>query len=133
MNYKTWENDGTPEPEIYFGKRYIIHADISKFYPSMYTHAIPWVLVGKDVEKNKTNEKEWYNKIDHFAQILKNGETHGILIDPHTSNTLSEIILCVIDESLSKKYDAYINDFSQLRRRRLRKKKPPAMRARDKS
>ena len=109
MNYKNWIDDGTPEPDIYLGKRYMVHADISKCYPSIYTHAIPWALVGKDVAKDNTRKKEeWYNQIDHFAQISKNGETHGLLIGPHTSNILSEIILCAIDEELSNKYDSYI-------------------------
>lgn len=111
MNYKNWIDDGTPEPDIYLGKRYMVHADISKCYPSIYTHAIPWALVGKDVAKDNTRKKEeWYNQIDHFAQISKNGETHGLLIGPHTSNVLSEIILCAIDEELSKKYDSYIRN-----------------------
>ena len=111
MNYKNWIDDGTPEPDIYLGKRYMVHADISKCYPSIYTHAIPWALVGKDVAKNNIGKyKEWYNQIDHFAQISKNGETHGLLIGPHTSNILSEIILCAIDEELSNKYDSYIRN-----------------------
>lgn len=111
MNYKNWTDDGTPEPDIYLGKSYMIHADISKCYPSIYTHAIPWALVGKDAAKaNVKNNKEWYNQIDHFAQIVKNGETHGLLIGPHTSNILSEIILCAIDENLSKKYMSYIRN-----------------------
>ena len=111
MNYKNWIDDGTPEPDIYLGKRYMIHTDISKCYPSIYTHAIPWALVGKDVAKNNIGKyKEWYNQIDHFAQISKNGETHGLLIGPHTSNILSEIILCAIDKELSKKYDSYIRN-----------------------
>lgn len=113
MNYKNWIDDGTPEPDIYLGKRYMIHADISKCYPSIYTHAIPWALIGKDIAKRnigKKEQKKWYNEIDHFAQISKNGETHGLLIGPHTSNVLSEIILCAIDEDLSKKYDSYIRN-----------------------
>ena len=109
MNYNNWKVDGTPEPDIYLGKTYMVHADISKCYPSIYTHAISWALVGKDeAKKNICKHEEWYNQIDHFAQISKNGETHGLLIGPHTSNVLSEIILCAIDEELSKKYDSYI-------------------------
>ncbi|MDD7402312.1 MAG: RNA-directed DNA polymerase [Eubacteriales bacterium] len=61
-------------------------------------------------QKNIKEDKEWYNKIDYYAQISKNGETHGLLIGPHTSNVLSEIILCAIDENLSKKYDSYIRN-----------------------
>lgn len=111
MNYKNWRVDGTPEPDIYLGKRYMVHADISKCYPSIYTHAIPWALVGKDAAKIDKNMKTyWYNEIDYYARLSKNGETHGILIGPHTSNILSEIILCAIDENLSKKYDSYIRN-----------------------
>lgn len=111
MKYKNWRVDGTPEPDIYLGKRYMVHADISKCYPSIYTHAIPWALVGKDAAKIHKNMKTyWYNEIDYYARLSKNGETHGILIGPHTSNILSEIILCAIDENLSKKYDSYIRN-----------------------
>lgn len=116
MNYKNWRTDGTPEPDIYLGKKYLVKADISKCYPSIYTHAIPWALVGKTQAKTTVNDKNlWYNKIDHAAQYSKNGETHGLLIGPHTSNILSEIILCSIDNELSKKhknYIRYIDDYS---------------------
>lgn len=106
MNYKNWRIDGTPEPDIYIGKRYMVSADISKCYPSIYTHAIPWALVGKETAKSTANDDSlWYNDIDHHTQRAKNGETHGILIGPHTSNVLSEIILCAIDSKLSDRWD----------------------------
>lgn len=105
MNYKNWRVDGTPEPDIYMGKKYMVHADISKCYPSIYTHAIPWALAGKvEAKAHMQDDRYWYNQIDHAAQYSKNKETHGILIGPHTSNVLSEIILCVIDKNLSSKY-----------------------------
>jgi len=111
MNYKNWRFDGTPEPDIYIGKKYMVHADISKCFPSIYTHAIPWAAAGKTVAKNQVNKKNlWYNQIDKFAQYSKNGETHGLLVGPHTSNILSEIILCAIDEKLIKKYPCYIRN-----------------------
>lgn len=106
MNYKDWKADGTPEPDLLIGKKYMVCADISKCFPSIYTHAIPWALVGKTTAKQYSkNKSAWYNQIDHFAQISKNGETHGLLIGPHTSNLLSEIILCKIDEALNQKWD----------------------------
>lgn len=114
MNYKSWYYDGTPEPDIFIGKRYMVCADISKCYQSIYTHVIPWALVGKQISKhNIQNKKEWYNLIDHFTQNTKNGETHGILIGPHTSNVLSEIILCKIDKELCERWDYVrnIDDF----------------------
>ena len=114
MNYDNWEKDGTPEPEILIGKKYLVCADISNCYPSVYTHAIAWALAGKSTAKQTVAEpKRWYNQIDHFTQAIKNGETHGLLIGPHASSLLSEIILCAVDKQLAPKWDYYrhIDDF----------------------
>ncbi|MDR2034671.1 MAG: RNA-directed DNA polymerase [Helicobacteraceae bacterium] len=116
MNYKNWKADGSPEPDLLIGKRWIVKADISNCFPSIYTHSLPWALVGKkDAKDHKDNKKEWFNKIDHFSQNIKNGETHGLLIGPHTSNLLSEIILTSIDNELTKigwKYIRNIDDYT---------------------
>ena len=113
MNYSNWKTDGTPEPDLLIGKKYIVKADISTCFPSIYTHSIPWVLVGKTFAKEnsgKKHAKEWYNQIDHFAQNCKNGETHGLLIGPHASNLLSELILTVVDKNLYDKGWRYIRN-----------------------
>ncbi len=105
MNYDNYKIDGSPEQEIFIGKRYKVKADISNCFPSIYTHSIPWALVGKiGAKKNKNNKKSYYNKIDSATQWLNYGETHGILIGPHSSNLISEIILVAVDYKLSKKY-----------------------------
>ena len=112
MNYKNWKVDGTPEPDLLIGNKYIVHADISTCFPSIYTHSIPWALVGKDVAKQHTGRRwvnEWYNQIDHYTQICKNGETHGLLIGPHASNLLGEIILTSVDCELVHNW-AYIRN-----------------------
>ena len=96
MNYSNWKTDGTPEPDLLIGKRYLVKADISTCFPSIYTHSIPWALVGKAVAKahcGKGFGREWYNQIDHYAQNCKNGETHGLLIGPHASNLLGISLL----------------------------------------
>lgn len=114
MNYSNWITDGTPESDIMIGKKYVVHVDISQFFSSVYTHALPWALVGKSIAKQTTRQDDlWYNKIDKFARNTKNGETHGLLIGPHTSNILSEIILCSIDEKLCEKWEyiRYIDDY----------------------
>lgn len=115
MNYENWAEDGTPVPDISLGKKYLVKADISKCFPSMYTHAIPWALATKTVaKKNAKDDSIWYNNIDRETQYSTNGETHGLLIGPHSSNVLSEIILCAIDEELSPRwaYIRNIDDFS---------------------
>jgi hypothetical protein len=94
---------------------YKVDVDISNCFPSIYSHSIPWALVGKkEAKKNKNNDKLWYNKIDIYIRNIKNGETNGLLIGPHSSNLLSEIILSCIDDKLSSKYKYIrnIDDFT---------------------
>lgn len=114
MNYKNWRDDGTPEPDLTIGKKYIVSVDISHCYPSIYSHVISWALVGMQVAKQYKGGDKWYNEIDKCTRNCKNGETLGLLIGPHTSNILSEIILCSIDEQLCSKWDYIrnIDDFS---------------------
>ncbi len=130
MNYKNWRVDGTPESDLLIHdkgtSRFLVHADISTCFPSIYTHSIPWALVGKERAKKTTNADIWYNRIDHMCSDMRNGETHGLLIGPHTSNLLSEIILTVVDKSLYDKgyryarsiddYDCYVDSYDEAQR-----------------
>lgn len=116
MNYKNWRTDGNPETDLLFLKpqgasKYVVKADISTCFPSIYSHSLPWALVGKDVAKaNCTNTSLWYNRIDAACSTMKNGETHGLLIGPYASNLLSEVILTVVDKKLyDKGYRYYRN------------------------
>ena len=59
MNYKNWKDDGTPEPDLLLGARYLVHADVSNCFPSIYTHALSWALVGKDVAKQNQKGKRY--------------------------------------------------------------------------
>ena len=113
MNYKDWKVDGNPETELLLtnsgASRYLVKADISTCFPSIYSHSIPWALAGKAEAKKHIGEDDcWYNKIDKACQEMKYGETHGLLIGPHTSNLLSEIILTVVDKKL-RRYNYYRN------------------------
>ena len=58
MNYKSLRVNGNPETDLLFldtpsfvASKYIVKADISTCFPSIYTHSIPWALVGKDTAK----------------------------------------------------------------------------------
>lgn len=115
MNYKTYKKDGNPEQKIIIGKKYLVKADISNCFPSIYTHSISWALVGKQTAKqNQHNKLKPYNKIDERTRWLNNNETHGLLIGPHTSNLISEIILVAVDSEISKNYEYIrnIDDYS---------------------
>ena len=130
MNYKNWRVDGTPESDLLIHdkgtSRFLVHADISTCFPSIYTHSIPWALVGKEKAKQTIGEEVWYNRIDQACSDMCNGETHGLLIGPHTSNLLSEIILTVVDKELYDKgyryvrniddYDCYVDSHDEVQR-----------------
>lgn len=115
MSHKDPFKDDYPEPELLIGARYLVEADIANCFPSIYTHSIPWALVGRGVSKANRDEREWFNKIDKFLRNTKNGETNGILIGPHTSNLISEVILVTVDESLFQKgykFIRHIDDYT---------------------
>lgn len=130
MNYKNWRVDGNPESDLLVHdkgiSRFIVQADISACFPSIYTHSIPWALVGKEEAKKRARDNTWYNRIDKACSDMCNGETHGLLIGPHASNLLSEIILTVIDKKLYDKgyrharniddYNCYVGSHDEAQR-----------------
>ena len=94
------------------GCQYIVSADISTCFPSIYAHSIPWAIKGKEWAKkhrthswHKNNKNKsavdkkrlWPNDLDVISRSIKDGETNGLLIGPHSSNIISEIILTQID------------------------------------
>ena len=132
MNYKNWRVDGNPETDLLLQKhkrasKYMVKADISTCFPSIYSHSLSWALVGKDTAKaNCKDDTQWYNKIDLACSTLKNGETHGLLIGPYASNLLAEIILTKVDSRLYDAgyrysrniddYEAYVDSYEDAQR-----------------
>lgn len=80
---------------------YELKTDISKYYPSIYTHSIPWAIHSKTIAKTKRSDKTLLgNKLDSAVQATMYGQTMGIPIGPDTSLIIAEIIGCFIDEQL---------------------------------
>jgi hypothetical protein len=85
------------------GSRFVLRTDISRFYPSIYTHSIPWALHGKTQSKKDQDpfsEETWGNKIDAMLRQCQDGQTIGIPIGPDTSRLIGEIISVGIDLKL---------------------------------
>lgn len=128
MNYENWQVDAKPEPAILLGRKYLVKCDISTCFPSIYTHSLSWAVIGIDKAKANrgTDSGLWINKIDQLLQGVCNGETHGLLIGPHTSNVVSELVLTKIDEALFQQgfrfvrhiddYDCYVDNRSDAER-----------------
>lgn len=87
------------------GCKYVVKADISNFFPSIYSHSIPWAIDGKNESKQNHSRgvETWADCLDKVSRSLKSAETNGLLIGPHTSNIISEIILTKIDSLLQEK------------------------------
>jgi hypothetical protein len=105
------------DPLSDFGKSYQIKTDINNFYYSVYSHALPWALVGHEEAKKHKGPKhkdEWYNQIDRAVQQCQRGETKGVPVGPATSTILSEVLLFKVDETLRAKYrfSRYIDDYT---------------------
>ena len=141
MNYSGFDKYNKEENIIDYllSSEYVVSADISNCFPSMYSHSLPWAIKGTSwsklhqctsKKKNTTkglhctkykdvcpNEKEdlWCNDLDEAVRNSKSGETNGLLIGPHTSNIISEIILTNVDRCLEdsgfKNFVRHIDDY----------------------
>ena len=109
MNYDSGTLRRSEDLNLQIGKTYRVQADIATCFPSIYSHALAWALAGKtEAKKNVGNDSKFYNKLDEHTRNLKFGETKGILIGPHISNLLSEIVLVAVDYELKKYWDSYV-------------------------
>lgn len=80
--------------------RYILRTDISRFYHSIYTHSIPWVLHTKAVAKANRGMGLLGNRLDHLVRNGQDGQTVGIPIGPDTSLVIAEILMQRCDTEL---------------------------------
>ncbi len=84
---------------------YRLTTDIAQFYPSIYTHSIPWAIRGKKEAKEKQGDNHWSNKLDECVRCMQNKETKGVVISPWLSFAIAEIILSKIDIEITIKFN----------------------------
>ena len=101
------------------GYKYALITDIASFFPTVYTHTIPWALHTKAVAKqNKEKTSHYYgNILDAKCMGLQDNQTIGLPIGPDTSHIIAEIIGAAIDERLKEDLGdwprgfRYVHDF----------------------
>ena len=92
-----------------------VRVDISKFYPTIYTHTIPWSILGKETAKRlfKLSKAElsqlisegnsdaisyaFADKLDSAIRSCQDRQSIGVPIGPDTSHIVAELIACRID------------------------------------
>lgn len=101
------------------GYKYALVTDVSSYFPSIYTHSIPWALYGKNESKAnlKSNVNNLGDEIERYCRNIQDGQTIGLPIGSDTSHIISEIIGTAIDCELKNKLDKnligfrYVDDF----------------------
>jgi hypothetical protein len=88
-----------------YDRLFELKTDISWFYPSIYTHSIPWALHTKEVSKANRGLNYYGNVLDKYLRYCQSGQTNGIPTGPDTSLVIAEIILCSIDEKLQQEFN----------------------------
>lgn len=84
------------------GARFVLYTDTSRFYPTIYTHSIPWALHGKNTAKAQMHDSALLgNILDQRVQATTGGQTLGIPIGPNSSLVVSELVACAMDKQLT--------------------------------
>lgn len=115
MNYEDGLKKITRLNKLKFSKKFMVSADIANCFNSIYSHSIPWALVGLEEAKANRRPREWFNTIDSSVRRCKRNETQGIPIGPGTSSIIVELILSKIDSKLRETgyiFERYVDDFT---------------------
>ena len=85
------------------GYKFVLITDVSRYFPTIYTHVIPWAVHGKEEAKKnqkKKTAKYFGNILDNKSMGLQGWQTIGIPIGPDSSHVIAEVIGTTIDTDL---------------------------------
>tara|TARA_R110002167_G_scaffold320691_1_gene526533 strand:- start:1189 stop:2922 length:1734 start_codon:yes stop_codon:yes gene_type:complete len=119
----SWNNFKFQLIEKSFDKKVELTLDISQFYPTIYTHSIPWAIIGKEKAKGffkiaNSDQTKWQNLltnsydakayrsadfIDTLVRNCNDRQSIGLCIGPDTSLILAEVIANRIDNEIKKR------------------------------
>jgi hypothetical protein len=81
--------------------RYVLQTDFAQYYRSIYTHAVPWGILGKKKAKANFEKKirTFADDLDRAIREGQEGQTMGIPVGPDISHILSEVIAARVDRT----------------------------------
>jgi hypothetical protein len=99
--------------------KFCLVTDVSRCFPSIYTHSIPWALNGKDASKKdfKPNSATVFgNRLDYIMRQSQDGQTMGVPVGPDHSRVVAEIVLKTVDALFEKStgihdYIRHVDDY----------------------
>ena len=93
------------------GYRYMLKTDVSRFFPTIYTHSVPWAsnnLKNRASKRNrKPTPKYFGNLLDLSLRQCQDGQTIGLPIGPDTSHIIAEAIATSVDLELKKRLKGF--------------------------
>jgi Reverse transcriptase (RNA-dependent DNA polymerase) len=97
--------------------RFILRADLSRFYHTIYTHSLPWAIHSKETAKLNRSLDLFGNEIDLRVRNTQDQQTIGLPVGPDTSFILAEVLGAAIDERLMEEIPnlhgiRYVDDFT---------------------
>ncbi len=114
-----WQGIEQASIELALDYNYVLHADISDCYSSMYTHSIAWAVHGKREAKAKRRDTSLIgNVVDNCIQDMRHGQTNGIPQGSVLLDLIAELVLGYGDFKLSEQLaQENLSDFQILRYR----------------
>ncbi|MBU1346229.1 MAG: RNA-directed DNA polymerase [Alphaproteobacteria bacterium] len=99
------------------------HTDISKFYPTIYTHSIAWAYFGKQLVQANLNanwlKQSYLNSLDIEIRHGQRNQSVGLPIGPDTSRIVAEIVARGIEKAVEVRIPdlgdralRYVDDFT---------------------
>ena len=114
-----WQGIEQASVELALDFTFVLHADITDCYASIYTHTIAWAMHEKLTAKHKRNDKQLVgNQIDKRIQDMRQGQTNGIPQGSVLLDLIAELVLGYADLVLARKLtEEQTTDFQILRYR----------------
>ena len=81
--------------------RFCLVTDVSRFFPSVYTHTLSWAINGKSAAKSDTQPNSaavFGNRLDFIIRQAQSRQTIGIPVGPDASKIVAEILMSAVDK-----------------------------------
>ncbi|MBB5441597.1 MULTISPECIES: antiviral reverse transcriptase Drt4 [unclassified Paraburkholderia] len=117
MNYEDAQTKASMAMSAGFSKRFRVETDVASCFNSIYSHSIPWAVVGVEQAKAQARgmaDRHWSDEIDALQRAARRNETNGVAIGPATSSIIVELVLGRVDANLRAKgfrFRRYIDDY----------------------
>ncbi len=99
-----WDARLTKRLELRARGKFVLRTDISRFYPSLYTHSIAWAVHGKAYARQRRRSPGLFgNQLDEASRKVQDGQSIGLPIGPDTSFVLAELVLQAVDKDISRR------------------------------